>query len=232
VLEQARGSTGLSDLKMLSILEGLQEVGQFEGNWNKVADLAEQRLGICRKNNDTRELIRAQMFQIAIYYRLGDWRQAFSIEKATLNEFYRSETKDSFLKYTILNRSVHWVQTGRYNEAEKRRVECTRIAKELNLVREIAFSLSWLGYIKGLQDKPNATGLFVECKELLPQAKSDWIPSMLDSYWGSVLSRQGRYAEAEQHLRQSLDGKRLVDPKAVPLVQAWRGELNERRRFW
>jgi hypothetical protein len=44
--------------------------------------------------------------------------------------------------------------------------------------------------------------------------------------------RQGDYAMAEKFLKQGLAGKIKIDPKGVPLIQIWIGELHEISQQW
>ncbi len=234
VLEHASKLVKSSDPKMLKILESMQEISKIESDWELTDELLEKRINLCKQNHDLFELVHALSSQISVLERRGQWRKAFDAEKPIWGILENFETLPSILKYSVLGHSVYLLRTGRYQEAEKRREVCAEITKQLEFIRHIVYQSpleTWL-FELGLQEKSDALTTFAECRSLLPKAESDWTIASIDCYQGYILMRRGDYIQAEEFLHKGLEGKKKVDPKGVPLIQIWIGELHELCQQW
>lgn len=121
--------------------------------------------------------------------------------------------------------------TGDYDSAERHHTEALRGAEELGLWAEVAYQTSWLGRVALLRhDHPRARELHGRAMRVA--AEHGFTPAEVYAETGLALGarREGRFDEAERHLRRVLAWHRRVEQEpGNALLLAELGFLAEQR---
>ncbi|MGW1676191.1 BTAD domain-containing putative transcriptional regulator [Saccharopolyspora sp. NPDC002376] len=121
--------------------------------------------------------------------------------------------------------------TGDYASAERHHTEALRGAESIGLWAEVAYQTSWLGRVALLRhDYPRAHELHGRAMRLA--AERGFTPAEMYAETGLALGarREGRFTEAEKHLRRVLEWHRQVEfEPGNTLILAELGFLAEQR---
>ncbi len=224
------------DNHLVQNLFGLAWVNKHRGRWSEAQVYIEKAMEYFQKKNDSYGLIKTFKNKMGIHAQIGDWQSMFAAHIKGV-ELLNKMDENLWLKADFLGHHGYaWGYSGRIIEGESILLESLRIARDLEDQNLVNCRLRDLGLIYGLEGRYKDTNkCMIESLEISKKLEINhkYNELVTNELWGSILTIQGNFSEAEDQLYNCLSAYSKIDrfsnsTKILYLI----GTLHEYKNNW
>jgi len=235
ILEQGLSLIPL-DIHLIEGITGLEHIYKYQGEWDKAAIYHEKALQFFKERGDEYGLAGVYRTKQGYHAGRGEWKEMFAMHELVAKAS-SALPKRSYFRAGFLGRSAWaWAFAGRYAEAEQDVREGLTIVQHFDDIRSVyRFSMT-LGLLLAKQNRcPEATHYFTDSLQIVQALGEDYQTHLAynQGWWGVLLTRQGKWDEAEKKLTDSLATREKFQLNLdIPEVLVWLGQLHEAKQEW